>query len=100
VSFASGSDHVKQIGLDTDEGSARFKAAFGGELRPACGSEEKVRADERVFRHDQNIKPTEQRQHSEIRNDFVFAGRALSSALRGPKPGATPQTSKSSGSYY
>jgi hypothetical protein len=44
--FTTGSDYVNQIGLETDEGSERIKAAC--ELRAACGCEERLRSDEPV----------------------------------------------------
>jgi|SRR5215470_5079884 len=41
------SDYVNHLGLETDEGSERIKAAYG-ELRPAYGREEQLRSDEPV----------------------------------------------------
>ena len=45
--FTTGSDYVNQIGLETDEGFERIKAAYGLNYE-ACGCEEQVRSDEPV----------------------------------------------------
>ena len=46
--FTTGSDYVNQIGLETDEGSERIKAAYGANYERACGCEERLRSDEPV----------------------------------------------------
>ena len=46
--FTTGSDHVNQIGLETDEGSDCVKSRLRGELRAVSGCEEQVRPDEPV----------------------------------------------------
>ena len=55
--FTTGSDYVNQIGLETDEGSARIKAAYGGNYERIVGGEDKYDPTN-LFRHNQNIKPT------------------------------------------
>ena len=45
--FTTGSDHVNQIGLETDEGFERIKAVYRLNYE-ACGCEEQVRSDELV----------------------------------------------------
>jgi hypothetical protein len=53
----TGSDHVNRVGLETEEGFERIKAAFGinHDRLPVL----KNKYDPtNVFRHNQNIKPT------------------------------------------
>ena len=51
--FTTGSDYVNQIALETDDGSERIKAAYGGERLVAV----KNKYDPtNLFRHNQNIK--------------------------------------------
>lgn len=55
--FTSGSDYVNHIGLETEEGSDRIKAAFGTNYDRLVAL--KNRYDRtNLFRHNQNIKPT------------------------------------------
>ena len=53
--FTSGSDYVNQIGLETDEGSERSKAAYGANYDRLVAVKNKY--DPTNLRH-QNIKPT------------------------------------------
>ena len=55
--FTTGSDYVNQIGLETDEGSERIKAAYGGNYERLVGLKKKYDPSN-LFRHNQNIKPT------------------------------------------
>jgi hypothetical protein len=43
--FTTGSDYVNQIGLETDEGSERIKAAYGANYERLAAGEEQVRSD-------------------------------------------------------
>jgi hypothetical protein len=54
--FTTGSDYVNQIGLETDEGAERIKAAYGAsyERLVALNTYDPTN----LFRHNQNIKPT------------------------------------------
>jgi hypothetical protein len=74
--FTTGSDYVNQIGLETDEGSERIKAAYGANYERLVAVKNKYDPTN-LFRHNQNIKPTLQRPRvrtvRQIRNDFVFA---------------------------
>ena len=76
--FSPGSDYVNQIGLETDEGSERIKAAYGANHERLVALKNKYDPTN-LFRHNQNIR----RQSSgnsgcsgggQIRNDFAFAG--------------------------
>jgi FAD/FMN-containing dehydrogenase len=55
--FTTGSDYVNHIGLETDEGAERIKAAYGvnyERLVPLKNTYDPTN----LFRHNQNIKPT------------------------------------------
>jgi hypothetical protein len=77
--FTTGSDYVDQIGLETDEGSERIKAAFEVNYDRLVALKNKYDPT-KVFRRNQNIRPTVQGQHfraaPEIRNDFVLLAAA------------------------
>jgi hypothetical protein len=51
------SDSVNQIGLETDEGSERIKAAYGANYERLVAVKNKY-GPTNLFRHNQNIKPT------------------------------------------
>jgi FAD/FMN-containing dehydrogenase len=55
--FTTGSDYVNQIGLETDEGSERIKAAFGVNYDRLVAVKNKFDPTN-LFRHNQNIRPT------------------------------------------
>jgi hypothetical protein len=55
--FTTGSDYVNQIGLETDEGSERIKAAYGANYERLVAVKNKYDPTS-LFRHNQNIKPT------------------------------------------
>jgi FAD/FMN-containing dehydrogenase len=55
--FTSGSDYVNHIGLETEEGSDRIKAAFGANYDRLVGLKNRYDPTN-LFRHNQNIKPT------------------------------------------
>ena len=55
--FTTGSDYVNQIGLETDEGSERIKAAYGANYDRLTAVKNKYDPTN-LFRHNQNIKPT------------------------------------------
>jgi hypothetical protein len=55
--FTTGSDYVNQIGLETEEGSERIKAAFGANYDRLVGLKNKYDPTN-LFRHNQNIRPT------------------------------------------
>jgi FAD/FMN-containing dehydrogenase len=55
--FTSGSDYVNHIGLETEEGADRIKAAFGANYDRLVGLKNKYDPTN-LFRHNQNIKPT------------------------------------------
>ena len=55
--FTTGSDYVNQIGLETEEGSERIKAAFGVNYDRLVTLKNKYDPTN-LFRHNQNIKPT------------------------------------------
>ena len=55
--FTTGSDYVNQIGLETDEGSERIKAAYGLNYERLVALKNKYDPTN-FFRHNQNIKPT------------------------------------------
>jgi hypothetical protein len=52
-----GQGRVNQIGLETDEGSERIKAAYGANYERLVGLKNKYDPTN-LFRHNQNIKPT------------------------------------------
>jgi hypothetical protein len=52
-----GNDYVNQIGLETDEGSERIKAAYGVNYERLVALKNKYDSTN-LFRHNQNIKPT------------------------------------------
>jgi FAD/FMN-containing dehydrogenase len=55
--FTMGSDYVNQIGLETDEGSERVKAAYGGNYERLVALKNSYDPTN-LFCHNQNIKPT------------------------------------------
>ena len=55
--FTTGSDYVNQIGLETDEGSERIKAAYGANYERLVAVKNKYDPTN-LFRHNQNVKPT------------------------------------------
>jgi len=55
--FTAGSDYVNQIGLETDEGSERIKAAYWVNYGRLVAVKNKYDPTN-LFRHNQNIKPT------------------------------------------
>jgi FAD/FMN-containing dehydrogenase len=55
--FNSGSDYVNHIGLETEEGADRIKAAFGANYDRLVGLKNRYDPTN-LFRHNQNIKPT------------------------------------------
>jgi len=55
--FTTGSDYVNQIGLETDEGSDRIKAAYGANYERLVAVKNKYDPTN-LFRHNQNIRPT------------------------------------------
>jgi hypothetical protein len=55
--FTTGSDCVNQIGLETDEGSERIKAAYGANYERLVAVKNKY-GPTNLCRHNQNIKPT------------------------------------------
>jgi FAD/FMN-containing dehydrogenase len=55
--FTTGSDYVNQIGLETDEGSERIKAAYGANYERLVAIKNKYDPTN-LFRHNQNIRPT------------------------------------------
>jgi FAD/FMN-containing dehydrogenase len=54
--FSSGSDYVNHIGLETEEGSDRIKAAFGANYDRLVVLKNRYDPTN-LFRHNQNIKP-------------------------------------------
>jgi FAD/FMN-containing dehydrogenase len=55
--FTSGSDYVNHIGLETEEGADRIKAAFGANYDRLVSLKNRYDPTN-LFRHNQNIKPT------------------------------------------
>jgi hypothetical protein len=55
--FTTGSDYVNQIGLETDEGSERIKAAYGANYERLVAVKNKY-DPKNLFHHNQNIKTT------------------------------------------
>jgi len=55
--FTMGSDYVNQIGLETEEGSERIKAAYGVNYDRLVALKNKYNPTN-LFRHNQNIRPT------------------------------------------
>ena len=55
--FATGNDYVNQLGLETEEGSERIKAAFGVNYERLVALKNKYDPTN-LFRHNQNIRPT------------------------------------------
>jgi len=55
--FTTGSDYVNQIGLETEEGADRIKAAYGANYERLVALKNKYDPTN-LFRHNQNIKPT------------------------------------------
>jgi FAD/FMN-containing dehydrogenase len=55
--FTTGSDYVNHIGLETEEGTDRIKAAFGANYERLAALKSKYDPTN-LFRHNQNIKPT------------------------------------------
>jgi hypothetical protein len=53
----TGSDYVNQIGLETDEGSAHIKAAYGGNYERIVAVKDEYDPTN-LFRHNQNIRAT------------------------------------------
>ena len=58
ASFTTGSDYVNQIGLETDEGSVRIKAAAYGANYERFVAVTNEYDPTNLFRHNQNIRPT------------------------------------------
>jgi len=54
--FTSGSDYVNHIGLETEEGADRIKAAYGANYERLVALKNKYDPTN-LFRHNQNIKP-------------------------------------------
>ncbi len=54
--FDRGSRYVNQIGLETDEGSERIKAAYGANYDRLVGLKNKYDLSN-LFRHNRNIRP-------------------------------------------
>jgi Berberine and berberine like len=55
--FTTGSDYVNQIGLETEEGTERIRAAYGANYDRLVTLKNKYDPTN-LFRHNQNIKPT------------------------------------------
>ena len=55
--FVTGSDYVNQIGLETEEGSERIRAAYGANYDRLVALQNKY-DPKNLFCHNQNIKPT------------------------------------------
>jgi hypothetical protein len=55
--FTSGSDYVNHIGLESEEGRDRIKAAFGANYDRLVSLKNRYDPTN-LFRHNQNIKPT------------------------------------------
>ena len=55
--FTTGSDYVNHIGLETEEGMERIKAAFGANYDRLVVLKNK-QDPTNLFRHSQNIRPT------------------------------------------
>jgi FAD/FMN-containing dehydrogenase len=55
--FTTASDYVNQIGLETDEGSERIKAAYGTNYELLVTVKNKYDPTN-LFRHNQNVRPT------------------------------------------
>jgi FAD/FMN-containing dehydrogenase len=55
--FTSGSDYVNHIGLETEEGADRIKAAYGANYERLVALKNKYDPTN-LFRHNQNIRPT------------------------------------------
>ena len=55
--FTTGSDYVNHIGLETEEGADRIKAAYGANYDRLVALKNKYDPTN-LFRHNQNIKPT------------------------------------------
>jgi FAD/FMN-containing dehydrogenase len=55
--FTTGSDYVNQIGLETEEGTERIRAAYGANYDRLVALKNKYDPTN-LFRHNQNIKPT------------------------------------------
>jgi FAD/FMN-containing dehydrogenase len=54
--FTTGSDYINQIGLETDEGAERIKAAYGANYERLVALKNDYDPTN-LFRHNQNIKP-------------------------------------------
>jgi FAD/FMN-containing dehydrogenase len=55
--FTTGSDYVNQIGVESEEGSERIKAAYGAHYERLVAVKNKYDPTN-LFRHNQNIRPT------------------------------------------
>jgi FAD/FMN-containing dehydrogenase len=55
--FTTGSDYVNQIGLETEEGADRIRAAYGANYDRLVALKNRYDPTN-LFRHNQNIKPT------------------------------------------
>jgi FAD/FMN-containing dehydrogenase len=55
--FTTGSDYINHIGLESDEGSERIKAAYGANYERLVAVKNEYDPTN-LFRHNQNIKPT------------------------------------------
>jgi hypothetical protein len=56
--FTTGSDYVNQIGLGTEEGPERIKAAYGVNYYDRLVGLKNKYDPTNLFRHNQNIRPT------------------------------------------
>ena len=55
--FTTDSDYVNEIGLETDEGAERIKAAYGANYERLVALKNKYDPTN-LLRHNQNIRPT------------------------------------------